>query len=132
MIGGNIRYAALAPLKALVSAAASLTLAVNASAPLRTKNCSRPASRPITRTFLPFDSKELAMIEPVFPVAPKITDVASVEPATLSLRVFTFVSPFFKVQRSAPFATRVAARSDVMIIVYPETAFDEVIEANRR
>jgi hypothetical protein len=46
--------------------------------------------------------------------------------------MFTFVSPFFKVHRSAPFATRVPVRSDVMMIVYPETAFEEVIEANRR
>jgi hypothetical protein len=45
---------------------------------------------------------------------------------------FTFVSPFLKVHRSAPVATRVPVRSDVMMIVYPETAFEEVIEANRR
>jgi hypothetical protein len=40
------------------------------------KRCSRPGSRPTTRTFLPFDSKESAMIEPVFPLAPKITYMA--------------------------------------------------------
>ena len=34
------------------------------------------------------------MIEPVFPLAPKITYMASVETATLSLRLFMFVSPF--------------------------------------
>src|ERR1700730_1168492 len=94
--GGDIKYAARAPLKALVSAAASLTSAVNASAPWRTKRCSRPASRPTTRTFLPIDSKESAMIEPVFPLAPKITYMPSVETAILSLRLFTFVSPFLK------------------------------------
>jgi len=59
-----------------VSAAASLTSPANASAPWRTKRCNRPASRPTTRTFLPFDSKESAMIEPVFPLAPKITYMA--------------------------------------------------------
>jgi hypothetical protein len=69
VIGGNIKYAARPPLKAFVSAAASLKSAVNASAPLRTNRCSRPASRP----FLPFDSRKSAMIEPVFPLAPKIT-----------------------------------------------------------
>src|SRR5580693_10067494 len=106
LTGGNIKYAARAPLKALVSAAASLTLAVNASAPLRTKRCSRPASRPMTRTLLPSASRELAMIEPVFPLAPKITCMASAATATASLGLFIFVSPFFKVHRSAPFATR--------------------------
>jgi hypothetical protein len=45
----------------------------------------------------------------VFPLAPKITYMASVGTATLSLRLFTFVSPFFKVHRSAPFATRLAS-----------------------
>ncbi len=97
--GGNIKYAARAPLKALVSAAASLMLAVNASAPLRTKRCSRPASRPMTRTFSPFNSRELAMIEPVFPLAPKITYMASVTTATLSLRLFIFVSPSCRYNR---------------------------------
>jgi hypothetical protein len=43
---------------------------------------------------LAFDNKESAMIEPVFPLAPKITYMASIETATLSLRLFTFVSPF--------------------------------------
>src|SRR5580700_8129581 len=56
--GGNIKYAARAPRKALVSAAASLMVAVNASAPWRTKRCSRPT----TRTFLPSASRELAII----------------------------------------------------------------------
>src|ERR1700679_654160 len=74
--GGNIRYAARAPLKALVSAAASLISAVNASAPLSTKRWSRPGSRPTTRTFLPFESRQLATIEPVFPVAPRITYIS--------------------------------------------------------
>src|SRR4029077_2681760 len=96
VIGGNNKYAARAPLKALVSAAASLTSPVNASAPWRAKRCSRPASRPTTRTFLPFDSKESAMIDPVFPLAPKITYMVSVETAILSLRLLTFVSPFLK------------------------------------
>src|SRR6202041_358130 len=74
-IGGSNRYAACAPLKALVSATASPRSAVNASAPLRTKRCNRPASRPTTRTFRPFDSRKSATIEPVFPLAPKITYV---------------------------------------------------------
>jgi len=34
--------------------------------------------------------------------------MASVETATLSLRLFIFVSPFFKVHRSAPIATSAA------------------------
>jgi hypothetical protein len=46
--------------------------------------------------FLPFDSKKLAMIDPVFPLAPKITYVSSDTPAALSLEWFTFVSPFFQ------------------------------------
>src|ERR1700677_2414704 len=71
--GGNRRYAARAPLKALASVAASLISAVNASAPLSTKRCSRPLSRPMTRTFWPFERRTSATIEPVWPVAPKIT-----------------------------------------------------------
>src|ERR1700689_1819684 len=74
--GGNSRYAARAPLKALASAAASLKSAVNASAPLSTKRCSRPVSRPMTRTFWPFERRKLATIEPVWPVAPKTTYIS--------------------------------------------------------
>src|SRR5258708_28279262 len=77
MFGGSSKYAARAPVRALASAAASLTFAVNASAPLRTKRCSRVASRPTTRTFSPFDSREVAITEPVWPVAPKTTYMAS-------------------------------------------------------
>src|SRR5580693_532377 len=51
----------------------SLISAVNASAPLSTKRCSRPLSRPMTRTFWPFERRTSATIEPVWPVAPKIT-----------------------------------------------------------
>src|SRR5208282_2830015 len=69
---------------------------MNASAPLRAKRCSRPASRPTTRTFLRLNSRASAMIEPVFPVAPKITYVASVTTAPLSLRLLIFVSPLLK------------------------------------
>jgi hypothetical protein len=36
------------------------------------------------------------MIEPVFPLAPKITYVTSVTTATLPLRLFIFVSPFLR------------------------------------
>src|SRR5579864_947012 len=59
-----------------MSAAVSLRLVVNASAPLSTKRCSRPASRPTTRTFFPFERRKLATIEPVFPLAPKITYIS--------------------------------------------------------
>jgi hypothetical protein len=72
-----------------VSAAASLKSAVYASAPLRTKRCRRPTSRPTTRTFWPFASRKSAMIEPVFPLPPKTTYIASM--ATLSLELFMFV-----------------------------------------
>src|SRR5580693_3029168 len=74
--GGNSRYAARAPLKALASVAASLISAVNASAPLSTKRCSRPVSRPMTRTFWPFERRKSATTEPVWPVAPKITYIS--------------------------------------------------------
>src|SRR6202451_4201221 len=40
------------------------------------ERCSRPESRPTTRTFWPADSRALAMIEPVFPLAPKITYIS--------------------------------------------------------
>src|SRR5258706_9950346 len=73
MFGGSIRYAARAPARALVSAPASLTFAVKASAPLRTNRSSRDASRPTTRTRSPFSSRELAITEPVLPVAPRTT-----------------------------------------------------------
>src|SRR5260370_16811310 len=73
MEGGKIKYAGRAPLKASLSGAASLTFAVNASAPLRTKRCSRVASRPTTRTFSPLISRESEITEPVLPVARKIT-----------------------------------------------------------
>ncbi len=52
---------------------------------------SRPESRPTTRTFLPFESRKSATIEPVFPLAPKITysafETASEVIATTSLIV---------------------------------------------
>ena len=58
------------------------------------------------------------MIEPVFLRSrPKSPYMASA-PTALS---FTFVFSFFYVDRSAPFAARVSVRSDVMMIVYPET-----------
>ena len=100
-MGGNNKYAARAPPKALLSAAASVISAVSASAPLRTKRRSRLTSRPTTRTFWPLDSRKLAMSEPVFPLAPKITFMPSLTAATVSLGLFIFVSPF----RRTPFAT---------------------------
>jgi hypothetical protein len=54
----------------------------------------------MTRTFLPSDSMESAMIEPVFPLAPKITCMASAATATASFRLFIFVSPFLKFTNS--------------------------------
>ena len=66
-------------------------------------------------TFLPFDSKESAMIEPVFPLAPKITYMGSVETATLPLRLFTFVSPFLKFTDPLRLQRRLPARLYVML-----------------
>src|SRR5258708_34297782 len=55
------------------------------------------------RPFSPFDSRKLAMIEPVLPLAPKITYMPSLTTATVSLGLFIFVSPF----RRARFAIQV-------------------------
>src|SRR5260370_39228519 len=72
-----------------------------------------PASRPTTRTFLPSDSRELAMIEPVFPLAPKIACMASVATAAVSLRLFILVplflsSPIRSVCNPGAFCTHLA------------------------
>jgi hypothetical protein len=56
--------------------------------------CEALEPRPTTRTFLPCNKKELAMIEPVFPLAPKITYIPSAAMATLSSSLFILVSPW--------------------------------------
>src|SRR5260370_28914040 len=64
---------ASAPANARPSRSASVTFAVNPSAPRLVNVASFFVSRPTTRTFLPLSSNRFATTEPVFPVAPRLT-----------------------------------------------------------
>jgi len=84
LTGGNIKYAAAAPRKALVSAGRIAHVGRDRLRAFAHKALQSPPRRaPRRATFSPFNSRELAMIEPVCPLAPKITYMAS---SVLSVR----------------------------------------------